>query len=529
MRFISLSSLKKICASYGDPEVATEREKIKNALSSEEGLLEASGYSRTEILEMLTLVDDQSRVFLQWIEQDKELLAILEGRAPKQVFQDHFHWIGHALAAPFAQFLTPFLSSAALKFREESNTKTLLCLFSYLKLLPPDDQLVVEQELFKGIKIRLLQSLSFKQNAQTEEELLSITETVCSSEIVGIIGELSRSSYHSKVWYVDEMLTFFKHPACTARLAYRIIQRLNELELNPEHQNAIKEIETNLKTGQILVQKQNKKKNFRPTIRQIVSIVLFSGLIFTIYYIFTYQEKTINNPDLNLASSFEQFSKEERKQIDSLLRSQRQDQATEENAMDQYLWTQGSGVSLTLKKPLENKRMEELYNDWLLDARLFEKGLIDSCKNVEKTNSFQFKGVKSTDELKGDQMTAVRNESEYSVYVFVFDEQTNGGIYSKLLKKDQTVSLNLKTGQFILFIAGNNLTKFTKPSGLGSDELPSAQFDHHFCDVDFNLSLSLNTLYIFKFPHKGSNKLMLSGDQFSSFEVADLYGILETF
>lgn len=527
MRFISLSNLKKICASVGDPTI--EKETIITKINAASSDFESKGYSNNEILAVLNVLNKQTEVFFQWVEQDKGLLSILEGKSPNLPFKDHFHWIGHALSTDFAHFISPFLCAAVLKYRDEKNTTTLFYLFTYLQLLPVDDRLVVEQELFKSSKERISNALKDALSATSEEQLLQITEEICSKDIIGIIGQLSRSSYHTKVWYIDEVLTLFKHQACSARLAYRIIQRLKELELNPEHKVTIAEIEKDLTTGQILATKKKAKRNFRSTVKQLVTLVLLLALFVAVYFIVNYKEDKEINPDLDLASSFEQFSKDERKQIDSLLRSQRQDSLLTENDQDQYLWVQGNGVSLTLRKPLKNERMEELYNDWLLDAQLFEKGIMDSCKNSSTDKNYQFTGVKTADQLKGEKVTAIRNESEYSVYIFVFDEQKNGSIYSTLLKKNKTISLNLNTGQYLLFVAGNTLAEFKKPSGAGIGELPSKNFDHHFCDTDYNLSISVNTIYKLVFPQKGSNKLLLSGDEFSSFVVADLYGILETY
>ena len=527
MRFISLSTLKKVTSSVGDP--ISDRKKIMDELVAVPNCFETSGYSNNEIQVVLAVLNEQTEVFFQWIEQDKGLLSILEGKHPKQPFKDHFHWIGHALTEDFGRFLSPFLCSAALKFRDEKNSTLLFHLFSYFQLLPADDRLVIEQEIFKGTKARISSAIQQTQAAKTEEQLLQITEDICSKDLIGLIGQLSRSSYHTKVWYIDQILTIFKHPACSARLAYRIVQRLKVLELNPEHQKTINEIEQDLTSGQILANKKGSKKNVRIPYKKIISIVFLVGIAIAVYYIVNYKEHQEINPDLDLASSFEQFSKEERKQIDSLLRSQRQDSLFTENDQDQYLWTQGNGVSLTLRKPLKNERMEELYNDWLLDAQLFEKGIMDTCRESSTDKKFQYKGLKTTDQLKGDRVTAIRNESEYSIYIFVFDEKKNGSVYSTLLKKNKTISLNLNTDQYLLFVAGNTLTEFKKPSGAGIGELPSKNFDHHFCSTDYNLSISVNTIYKLAFPQKGSNKLLLSGDEFSGFVVADLYGILETY
>ena len=117
------------------------------------------------------------------------------------------------------------------------------------------------------------------------------------------------------------MLNLFDHPHCTHRLGYRIVTKLHALDLNPEHQAKLKNIEAELKSGQLLQGKIKAKR--RVNYRQIVSLTLLVGLIFLAYTIFNTKTEVPNNDDLNTASSFEKFTKEERMQLDSLLRSRR--------------------------------------------------------------------------------------------------------------------------------------------------------------------------------------------------------------
>jgi hypothetical protein len=529
MRFISLSKLKKITIQVGDPTNLSERAKIENYITSHATDFEETDYSASDILAILQLLNEQTIVFFQWIEQDKELLNILEGKLPRTIFQDHFHWIGHSLSVPFFEFLLLFLKPAALKYQNEENTETVKFIFSYLQLMSSEERLMVEQELFTFTQQRMKILFNNAREATSEAQLLTITEVLCKDDYITIIGYLSRSSYHTKVWYVDEVLKLFRHPSISARLAYRIIQKLKQLELNPEHESAISAIEKELTSGQMLNEQKKNVRSFSFKLKKVVPLILLFAVLSSVYFIINYKETVDTDNDLHLASSFEQFSKEERKQIDSLIRSQRNDSLFTDQNQDQYLWVPGTSVSLSIRKPLKNERMEELYSDWLLDAQLFEKGIIDTCQSNSDSKKYQFKDVLLGSDLKGDQSVAIRNESDYSIYIFVFDEKKEGEIYSVLLEKDKSISLDLTLNQHLLFVAGNNLTKFIKPNGLGAGELPSNRFDHHFCASDQNLSISLNSLYILKYPHKKANKLLISGDKQSTFVVADLYGILETF
>jgi hypothetical protein len=106
---------------------------------------------------------------------------------------------------------------------------------------------------------------------------------------------------------------------------------------------------------------------------------------------------------------------------------------------------------------LQNNRMEELYADWLIDAMLHENGAYDSCGTAKNnTTKFLFPGVKKADELIGKEDVYIQNNSEYSVYVFIFDDYKNGMVYSQLFKKGETIHLKLTTGNNLLFVAGIN-------------------------------------------------------------------------
>lgn len=528
MRFIPLSTIRSVTESFGDVTSIEGREAVLKSLKDSSGQFFTGPYTKEEIIDSVSKITDRNCVFYQWIEQEKNLLAILEGRVPEFSFQDRFHWVDHTLFTDFTDFLSPFLVSGLMKYRDTKDFQQLKKIFSFLVLLPKDNRSVLEQELFRSPKEYIVDHLKQLQNCKNENDLLHIIDNVSSDDLIAIIDLLSRSSYHVKVWYIDEVLAVLNHPSCTARLAYRIVQRLKKLELNPEHQSKIIEIENELKSGELLNKASDLPLYKRLRIKQIMRFAFFICLLIVAYFIIQYDPTSITEKDLGTVSSFEDFSLDERKQLDSLLRLNSNATQSEDIDQDQYMWTQGNGISLSLRKSLKNKRMESLFSDWLLNADLHNKGLVDSCAVFKQKTAHYYPDVHATKEMLGKEETMIRNESTYSVYVFIFEEFSNGKIYSVLIPSETSVALKLSKDQYLFFVAGNNLAPFIAPKGVPESELPSKEFTHHFCDVDMNFAESLGSFYKLSSPKKDHNKLLITGDSNTFFLVTDLYGILET-
>jgi len=523
MKFIPLYELKELTSTYGNVLEADGRMAILEHYRGNN--LENGPYSNAEITEIVASLTAEKIVFYGWIDQNQELILFLKGNKPNRPFKDTNLWLAHAMANNFSAFISPFLVKACLQFNYEKNLSTLNCLFSFLQLMSLDERMVVEQVIYKNIDDHLNDLFGASNKAESEDKLLQLTEQICSKEITEIINHLSRASYHLKVGYIDKTLCLFDHPQCTPRLGYRIVTKLHTLELNPEHQAKLKAIEAELKSGELL---QNKiKRKHQINYRQIVSFFALIIIVFTAYFIINYQPEQSKNDDLNSASSFEKFTKEERMQLDSLLRSSRGSIEENKDDRDKYLWSQGNGTSLSLRSTLKNDRMEELYTDWLADALLHENGAYDSCVPTKTSKqNFQFPGVQKANELLGKEEILIQNNSDYTIYIFIFDDFKNGVVSSQLLKKNETIQLKMSVGNNLLFVAGKNLVNYKAPKN--GINLPSKNFDHHFCEVDYNMSESLFTIYKLIKPQLGKNKLMLSGDSTNYFVVADLYGILET-
>jgi len=468
-------------------------------------------------------LDELGLVFWDWIDQSNDLLALLNGKMPKVAYQGRYNWEKHALFGGFQTFTSPFLSSALIHLNKELNSQSRSLLLSYCTLLSPDERLFVEQKIIQPIIDLSSASARNCMGIDKESGILEIIEPITSEEILFSINSLSRRSYHLKVEYVDLITQILDAPGCTPRLAYRVLNRLTNLDLNPEHREKIEGLIKDLKKGEVSLGRQK-----RPLLvfrwAFVLIPVFIAVLVFAVFWIKNYQPPVKTALDSN--SSFEQFTPEERRQLDSLIHLKESQFQLEEDDKDQYMWTSGTNVSLTLRQPLQNELMEKIYENWIRDAALFENGINVPCKDTSKILG-PFKNVNAISEIQGDHEILMKNESEYLIYLFCWEEYQSGEVFSIVIKPQEKIKFNMLKKQQLLFVAGKSMDKFYKPSNTGL-ELPDPSFDHHFCSVDANFHLSLTTLYSLERPSSGHNKILISGSTVDPFVVADLYGILET-
>ena len=66
-------------------------------------------YKAAEVRAFIASLDAKKIVFLDWAELNHDLLLLLQGKLPKNHFQDAHKWLGHSLFKDFQQFLSPYL------------------------------------------------------------------------------------------------------------------------------------------------------------------------------------------------------------------------------------------------------------------------------------------------------------------------------------------------------------------------------------------------------------------------------------
>jgi hypothetical protein len=531
MKYIPLRTIRQSSANEQDRlssiQHALERN-IDQRDASETVTIEDRDYNVKDVRDVLHILNEETLIYFDWIEQHRQLSMLLEGKTPPNSFIDSNKWVEHRFFHSFSTFLKPFLESSLNDLKKNATFEENARLLSFAVLLPADDRMFMEAELFKPLTERINGSKEQTERAESEKALTDAIQPFINDTAIQMVNNLSRASYSTKLNYVDHLLWVIKQRGCTVRLANWILKQLEVIELNPEHRQKVLDLKKDLQAGRITIQNDNLARSKGFSIRSVLylsSILILLG--FSAWIIWKKPFSASDEKAFDTATAYQQFTKEERIKIDSLLRQIQEERDPVDNLIDPSQPIIGSGVSVSIRIPFTNKRMEDLYRDLQLDVDLFDRGLHDTCNSfsAKERQKVHYKNVLPLEKRTGSLDLMMKNEAEYDIYMIVFEDEAKGKIYSLFIEHGTQKSVAMEQGDHVLFVAGNNLGPFIAPKG--ATDLPSSRFDHHFCATDHNYSESISNLYSLERPQAGINKLLFSGDKNTWFTVVDLYSILE--
>lgn len=526
-RFIPLNYFKPLYVNHTDLLSDEGMKEFQDRLMGTEGAAICQQYAiSTADFDHFkeTLKVAENIVFYGWVSYNTALVNMLT-EAKLDSYEDSFGHLLHQLAEGYQRFLSPYLTDKLLKHAGNPNHEVVVHAFSFVQLLDNDHRATVEAQLFRPISDQLEVLKTALKQVNSEQGLVDWVKPLCADEIIDAVNFLSRASYAMKLNYVDQLLNSLRSKSCTVRFANWVLKQMEKVELNREHEYKILDLRRELHSGELKVQNQGKGKT--PIRWKNVAMTAFLlSIIGVVAYIIVFKPLSeISEPELNNETSFKQFSKEERKQIDSLLRQIDGNIHPEDLNVDQGAPIIGNSSMLTLRVPFENRKLEEIYQDLWKDAEIQMQGLADSCST--ETAFVQRSGLSDLAKKKGAVAAMMRNDSEFDVIVYVAEESKNGSVASMLLKKGETKIFEFNKGNTLMVVAGNSFQKFIAPSTSGAD-LPSKLYTHHFCEKDANFRESINTSYRLTTDNLKKVKFLLTGDQSGYFHLLDLKSVLET-
>jgi len=472
-----------------------------------------------------SISNSQHVLFHGWVAQDRALQTfLLEGKLTN--FEDVNNHLKHQYIENYKAFLSPYLAQKLLVYAGEKSLETLEKAFSYVCLLDKNHRPTVESQLFSALNERIKKSTQECKILATEDELISLVKPLCDDKIIDIVNSLSRASYSFKLTYVDDVLSVLKYKSCTPRFANWVLKKLSLIQLNNEHVYKVKDLRKDLKQGDLKV--RNHGKGRTPikwgAVATFTLVLLIAGLTFWVIKYKPFSD--IEDPQFNNDTSFMQFSKEERKKIDSLLIAMNGNLVEDDLMIDQGIPLIGQSDQLTLRKTFYNTTFERIYQDFINDAESREGKILDSCENALPFQKIE--GTKELSSSKGPVEAMIKNESGYDAIVVVSQQNKGGKIYSMLLKKGETKTFEMNSYDYLMVVAGNKFQKYTTPVGVSDDQLPSDKFKHYFCEIDVNYKNSVNSIYQLTNIQSGKTKFLLMGDKGSYFHLIDLNSVLES-
>lgn len=471
-----------------------------------------------------SMSDPQNILFHGWVEENGSLQNLLvEGRLKK--YDDSSNHLKHQFLEKYQVFLSPYLSNNLLQYKGEEDLTILENAFSYVCLLDKNHRPTIESQLFEVIKNNVSNSVNSCKIIKEESELIELVKPLCDDRIISCVNSLSRASYAYKLGYIDEVLKVLKYKSCTPRFANWILKKLGAVQLNNEHEYKVKGLRKDLKEGDLAV--RNHGKGGAPikwgNIITLMLTFIVGGLVFWVVKYKPFSD--VNDPQFTNDTSFMQFSKEERKKIDSLLVSMKGNLNNEDLMIDQGIPLIGESDQLTLRKTFLNASMERVYQDFIKDAEIREGKIPDSCQGNMSFEPIIGSKVLSSNSGKVEAM--IKNESGYDAIIVVAEDNKGGNLYSMLLKQGETKSFKMNYYNHLMVIPGNDFQAYSIPKGISVDELPSDKFKHYFCNVDFNYLQAINTTYQLTGMQNGKAKFLLMGDKGLNFHLIDINGVLE--
>ena len=454
-------------------------------------------------------------IYLNWIAEMPDLEKFLLGSLPKFSFSDKLKWQQHTLFSAFQSFISPFLENVFLA-NKNSTLEENAIMASYFCLLDAGTRNLIELSIvgnFLEEQREVMRHFIEETDADTFESTLL---QLCNDEAVQLFYHIGQANYALKIEYSELLLTLVKHPLCERKTLLWVIRMLEKTGLRDEHLLQLKSIHKSTIDNSINRSIKNYNKSLSTKI--ILGIFILSIASVSIWYFMPLsQQYSSENELLERETSFEQFTPDERKKIDSLLH-----QIQEKNRVSREDLTDFSDTRVNIIAGLKNKKMASIYKDLWLDLDNGNSQIKDSCSKFLNDKSLFYENIKPLKKREASHSLFVENGSAYDVLICVFKEENAAEVFSFLLKKGKTTTFNLEMDDHLLFLPGKKFSKISCHDTSG----PSKALLGHFCEKDENYLSMLNEFYAFERPKKNTSKLFLSGDKNSFFTILDLESVL---
>ncbi len=481
-------------------------------------------YQEKDIQKALALIRiEGATVFHGWIAQHPVLENFM-----KNGVVDHLELTptvqNHALFPQFQKFVTAYLKEQLLSVNPQNDSET-AHLFSFVCLLTTDVRDVIEAELFKSIHKRVKVLLE-AASTMRDLELQASVSNLLSVPVISSLNNLSKAMYHEKVFYVESFLELIQSGVCTPRLSNWILKQLDQLKLNKEHNDKLFDIRSDLKSGKIQGLKTIAKKRSAVNPVKLVGGLLSLGVITVlVFYFFKNTESELDAVSSN--SSFKTFTKQERAQMDSIIKIL---QAKHNNSYFNIDTTSTGQLImpsyLSMRRSFDNQLMERIYEDWNKDGILQE--LYSAAITTEISDLSRRQGEKPLNAKPGKIKVNLVNESAYSLVIYAGKNDPSATVYSQHIPQDTTIELLLDEGDVFFCVAGRSLQKFEVPRNVAVDLLPDFDFKEHFGSTDNNYIESMNRPYFVR-RSEATAKVLVTGNKRDYFAITELDGVLEAY
>ncbi|MCO5260972.1 MAG: hypothetical protein M9916_12590 [Crocinitomicaceae bacterium] len=466
---------------------------------------------------LVHLKQPNAALFVGWIENWNELANILNRSKSIQAYTDFLKIEKHQLFHSFQQFLTPLLICSLSKLLEDNELNKNLV---FIKLATGDERTRLESSIYLRIeeKFQAVDALQL-QESPNETQLIDAVQLVINDDIIVIIQALSKQSYVLLVGYVEHCFKILNSKGCSLRLANWMVKQLQQLTLNPTHQEQLDQLKTAIKTGGF--QLDSGKKTIKTPLKQLLintSVVFVLAFVGWIVFFKPFSKNGDDLDKLKETSSYTSFTVEERKHIDSLIRLI-QSEPTPVYISEPSSTEGWEELFVENTKVFKNNGVNDFYKHWysyLSQDTTLSQG---TCKQLtKKINQKNLPDNFLALTAKKDGKIAVfMNDADYDVQLIVFQNTSTNKPFYHELKKGEQVECHLTDGDYVGLVVGKYAIPYQK------DDKKSIVF----CEIDNTTLKSLSTFYSVQSNKSFNYKFLIYGNTVNDFQLIDMYGVLK--
>jgi hypothetical protein len=486
-------------------------------------------YSIDEIKMSFAQIQQENQlVFQDWITNDTAFYALLtkEQVTLKQPEKKRFQ--GHFLEQDFyvylSQFLFPVLQRKLRVSIDQGDYQTTAFCQELSNYLTKESRIIIHQSVSQGLKDVLTEKSTELLLYKNSEELIAGLKIMRNSAFVDCFNLLDKSLYSTRIEFVKFLKSVINDPKSDVLVIRSFRSNLLRLALNPEQKE---ELDGFLDASFTKVKKTIGKSTDRWAFAQnryFWGVLALMAVVTSISVVFNKTEIKADPP--HQISGLDSLNTEQIVNVDTLLGLDLTDPEVILEDQDDVFQP-----DLTFTFPsqeLKNESVKSLHSSMIKDYNQQQDLLLEFNCNpfpIGEYKSFVYEEMETTDALPGP-YHQFKNNTDYEVFVVVFENKTSGKSYGKLIPRGGHVSIGLKVAHTVFFYIGNDMTRFNparfENKGYGSikeAEKVAKKFNAHFCEMDYNTLMALSKIYTVKQNSSTGGTTTIKGNYYDGFSI----------
>ncbi len=405
---------------------------------------------------------DQWVLFLGWLANDPAFSALFSGKTLR-TFNDSLGIAKHSQSDGFKRFFSTVAAAPIIQLTATKSEEKMLMALSFCPLLESHLSNTCQNAVvaYFDEKLRDLQQLL---NGNSEKEIVSAVHTFLSPQRIALLGGLDHQHYRPLTQLVEMVSKLLFHPKMSAGGMLQLLQWLEKLPLQQEHNVQLEGFKRDIKNG-----KYSFSSSRIPWLRFSLIIgagLIALGLLLVIFFMPVSKVETTAQEE----TSYMELTPQERRSIDSLL-STRKEEAKKhvEQALEEDIPV--AEGELVMGPVFKNPTFNAIYAAWRkCDTVPFSKTFAAAIPTKQYLPGTLALGTK-----RGQINATFINEFDLTALVIVFSESAPFNTYSQFVAPNAQLKMQLKPGERLVVVPGSKIKK-----QLPAKALPYEQVDDRF-------------------------------------------------